>query len=124
MRDSNKEPAPAPNECDAPLNYEEALERMGNDREVYLEIARFFADNLPASLQLLVSALNNNSAEEARRFAHSLKSNCATVGAEELREQCYTLEVLCRNGDLEKARACYSALVPRLMCLRDKLLAL
>lgn len=111
-------------DCLVVLNVAEALERMGNDEEVYREIAHYFADNLPKSLQSLRQALDRNQVDEARRFAHSLKSNCATVGAEELRAQCYELEALCRGEDLAEARRLYALLVPRLMFLRDRLLAL
>ncbi|MDL2290748.1 Hpt domain-containing protein [Desulfovibrio sp. OttesenSCG-928-F20] len=106
------------------LNLAEALERMGNDQEVYCEIAHYFAENLPKSLQCLMEALDRDEAETARRIAHSLKSNCATVGAEYLRSQCYNLEVLCRSGELAKARDCYVQLMPQLMHLRDALLDL
>lgn len=108
---------------DAALNIEEAIERMG-DREIYLEIARFFASHLQESLKNLALALNNADAVEATRLAHSLKGNCATVGADLLRDQCLALEKLCRDGNLAQAHTVYADLAPRLLALRDKLAAL
>lgn len=110
--------------ADVALDVEAALERMGNDHEMYREISHYFAENLPRSLQSLAEALRDGRSEEGRRLAHSLKGNCATVGAGELREHCYELEKLFRDQKLEAARGSYEKLVPRLGVLRDKLLAL
>jgi FOG: HPt domain len=105
------------------LNLEDAIERMG-DREIYLEIAHFFASHLQESLKALSLALNSGDAVEATRLAHSLKGNCATVGADELRDQCLQMERLCRDGDLDKAHVLYAELSPKLLALRDILMAL
>lgn len=110
-------------DADLALNLDEAIARMG-DREIYIEIARYFASHLQNSLQDLVAALNNDKTDEASRLAHSLKSNCATVGADMLRERCFTLEKLCRQGDIEGARSSYAALLPKLLALRELLLHL
>lgn len=109
---------------DVLLQYDEALQRMDNDREVYLEIARYFASALPDSLKELKEALEQGQSDKAQRLAHSLKSNCATVGAEDLRAQCQELERLSRNEEMEKARLFCAVLTPQLLRLRDKLLAL
>lgn len=124
MDDAPRNPPLGSDQMDVLLQYDEALKRMGDDREVYLEIARYFASTLPDSLQALKEALASEQADKARRLAHSLKGNCATVGADDLRAQCYTLELLCRNEELDKARICHAALTPQLLRLRDKLLAL
>ncbi|MDL2315945.1 Hpt domain-containing protein [Desulfovibrio sp. OttesenSCG-928-A18] len=105
------------------LHMAEAVERMG-DKEIYLEIARYFATNLPQSMERIQASLKNGEYAEASRFAHSLKGNCATVGAEELREQCLTLEKLARSGDIIAAQDYFDSLAPRLLCLRDLLLSL
>ena len=99
------------------LNMEAAMERMG-DREIYLEIALFFADQIPFSLEQLDEALEKGSMGEARRFAHSMKSNCATVGADALREECYALEKACLSENIAAARKAFISLRPRLEELR------
>lgn len=108
---------------DLVLRREEAIERMG-DKDVYLEIAHYFASHLEDSLKELAVALSNADMQTATRLAHSLKSNCATVGAENLREQCYTLETLCREGKLDSAGSLYGNLAPKLLALRELLIAL
>lgn len=102
------------------LNLEEAVERMG-DRDIYLEIARYFASHLEQTLEQLRAALHEGRVEEATRLAHSLKGNCATVGADALREECLKLEHLCRAGKRDMALDAYDALAPQLLALRERL---
>lgn len=105
------------------LDMDAAIDRMG-DKEIYLEIALYFADQLPKSIEELDKALQGARMPEATRFAHSMKSNCATVGAETLRQECYTLEKLCSSGEVDSARAAFEALTPKLTDLRQALLSL
>lgn len=105
------------------LNVREAVDRMG-DKETYLEIAHYFAEHLPDSLTQLQEAFDSNDLALATRLAHSMKSNCATVGAEPMRERCLTLEKLCRDGDLAVAKELFSSTAPKLQELRQRLLNL
>ena len=105
------------------LNLDEAIKRMG-DREIFLEISRYFASRLPEALEELNVALNTGDIAEATRYAHSMKSNCSAMGAEQLQEQCRALEGICRQGEIDDAKKLYAELVPRLLALRSALLAL
>ena len=104
----------------ARLNVDEAIERMG-DREIFMEIARFFAGQLPDSVQNLERALVEGRLEDAGRLAHSLKSNCAAMGAELLREKCQTMEHRCRDGEGAGAREVFFSLKPSFIELQRKL---
>jgi HPt (histidine-containing phosphotransfer) domain-containing protein len=57
----------------------------------------------------LISALRQNiqqaQAVEARRAAHSLKSNARTFGAARLGEQCQQVENLCKAAEFDQAAA-------------------
>jgi HPt (histidine-containing phosphotransfer) domain-containing protein len=108
---------------DLVLHREEAAQRLG-DKDLYLEIAHYFSSHLEESLKDLGAALSSADALTAVRLAHSLKGNCATVGADVLREHCKTLENLCREGKLDSARSLYESLVPKLLVLRDVLISL
>lgn len=105
------------------LNLDEAINRMG-DRETFLEISSYFAARLPEALDELNRALQTGDTEAATRYAHSMKSNCSAMGADELRELCLVLETTCRKGELEQARALYAELAPKLLVLRDVLVKL
>jgi HPt (histidine-containing phosphotransfer) domain-containing protein len=119
------ETIPGVSECtDEPtLRREEAIQRIG-DKILYLEIAHYFASHLAESLKDLGAALGLEDASSAARLAHSLKGNCATVGADILRGHCNTLENLCREGKLDSARSLYAILTPKLLALRDVLISL
>ena len=102
------------------LDMDAAVERMG-DREISVEVAHCFADNLPNALESLQAALARADMEAATRLSHSLKGNCGTVGAEELRRDCLLLEQTCRAEDAEKALALFGDLSPKLLALREVL---
>lgn len=105
------------------LHLEDAIARMG-DREIYLEIARYFAGHMEQTLTDLETALKKEDLKSATRLAHSLKSNCATMGAYGLQEKCLHLEHLCGAEDRDTAFALYTALVPKFLELRALLQAL
>lgn len=82
------------------LDVEAAVERMG-DKDIYLEIARFFSDRVAQDVAVLAEALEKGSLEEATRMAHSFKGSAATVGAEVARGACAELEAACRQGNVQ-----------------------
>ena len=105
------------------LQTAEAIDRMG-DRGLYLEVARYFAQVMPATISELTAAFEAQNWPEMRRLAHSLKSNCAAIGAEDLRGIAYALERACHDGDGDGAKEHFTALCPQLEQLRLLLLAL
>ncbi|MCL1939644.1 MAG: Hpt domain-containing protein [Desulfovibrionaceae bacterium] len=105
------------------LSRAQAVERIG-DEGIYLEIAHYFAGHLIASLADLRQALNEGDTESAARLTHSLKGNCAMVGAEAMREHCLCLEKLCRADDLDAAREQYALMNPKMLALQRVLAAL
>ncbi len=102
---------------------EAALDRMGS-REIYLEIARAFALSLPGTESAIADAMGTDAWPEARRLVHSLKSNCAAMGAEELRQRVYSLEKACAEADAKTAAALFAPLRLDLRALREELLSL
>ena len=67
------------------------------------ELIDAFLEDAPTEIATLRSAVERGDAEEARRLAHTLKSNGATFGAQTLAELCRRLEVLGRQGGLDGA---------------------
>lgn len=65
-------------------NKDGAIELIG-DPDIYREVAQVFAKHLPAYTEQLRTALQAEDLPTIRRVVHSIKSNCATIGAEELR---------------------------------------
>jgi len=78
------------------------LRDLGGDDFLGEVIDAFLAD-APGLLVTLRGSLDGRSNEELRRAAHTLKSNGATLGAEQFAELCRTLEQRAKAGELEGA---------------------
>jgi HPt (histidine-containing phosphotransfer) domain-containing protein len=78
---------------------------MGGDDVFVGELVEQFLDDSPSLLAAARRGIDVDDAEEVRRAAHTLKSNAATFGANELAERCRALEIAARDGDLDDGRA-------------------
>ena len=88
------------------IEKEEALERLGGDEELYLEIANVFLIDTPRQLQILRDSLQRDDRNEFTRIAHSLKSASGTIGAEAMRHVAAKLErigVAAQNSELAES---------------------
>jgi HPt (histidine-containing phosphotransfer) domain-containing protein len=71
--------------------------------EFLVELVDTFLDDAPSQLATLRGAIEQSDAVEARRAAHTLKSNGATFGAASFSERCRLLEDAAKRGDLAEA---------------------
>jgi CheY-like chemotaxis protein/HPt (histidine-containing phosphotransfer) domain-containing protein len=78
------------------------LRDLGGDDFLGEVIDAFLAD-APELMATLRRSLDEQSAEELRRAAHTLKSNGATLGAEQFAERCRALEQRAKAGELNGA---------------------
>ena len=99
-----------------------AIERMGSP-EMYHEVAASFAATLPGSADAITKAIDLQHWEEARRLIHSLKGNCASLGADGLRQTVSALEKACAAGNAELVEKLITAVCQQLPRLREELLA-
>ena len=79
-----------------------SLRDLGGDDFLAEVIDAFLAD-APGLISTLRRSLDDGSAEELRRAAHTLKSNGATLGAAEFAELCRDLEHRAKTGELDGA---------------------
>ena len=71
--------------------------------EVFInELIDTFLDDAPKMMQDITMALNANDADSFRRAAHSMKSNAATFGANQLADLAKELESLGRENRLSE----------------------
>jgi HPt (histidine-containing phosphotransfer) domain-containing protein len=79
-----------------------ALDRLRESvgEEFLGELVGAFLDDAPAQLRTLRATFGQGDAEEARRAAHTLKSNGATFGAERFSGLCRELEEKAKASDL------------------------
>jgi CheY-like chemotaxis protein len=80
----------------------ETLRGLGGDEFLHEVIDAFLAD-APDLVATLRRSLEAESSEELRRAAHTLKSNGATLGAEQFAELCRALEHCAKEGELDGA---------------------
>lgn len=81
------------------INREEVLGRLGGDEELYAEICGLFHRDGLMLLDRLRTELASGTLDIATRYAHSIKSMAANVGAEELAELARKAEMAGRAGD-------------------------
>jgi PAS domain S-box-containing protein len=78
------------------------LRDLGGD-EFLAEVVDAFLADAPELVATLRRSLDEQSTEELRRAAHTLKSNGATLGAAGFAELCRTLEQRAKSGELDGA---------------------
>ena len=99
------------------LNTEAAINRIG-DAAIYSEIAQAFACHIPWYIVQITSFLETDAHEDASRIIHSVKSNCATVGAEGLRARLAAVEKIATQGKKEESLNSIENLRPELLELK------
>jgi PAS domain S-box-containing protein len=81
---------------------------LGGGREGWAavrELIDAFLEDAPTEIATLRTAIERGDADDARRLAHTLKSNGATFGAHTVSKLCRELEALCQLGRLSEAPA-------------------
>ena len=85
--------SPSPTPGDAPvLDSAAALRRLGDDKELLLDVQNDFLRQYPHKLRLIAACRESESWEEAALAAHSLKNVAGAVGAEQARTLAGRLE--------------------------------
>ncbi|MGA9160405.1 MAG: GAF domain-containing protein [Actinomycetota bacterium] len=80
-------------------------ESMGGDDAFVAELIEQFVTDSPALVKTARHGLESGDADEVRRAAHTLKSNAATFGANELADRCRRLEATAKTGTLDDGLA-------------------
>ncbi len=111
----------------AHVNLDDAALRNLRDlggEDFLAEVIDAFLADAPALIATLRSSLEQQSAEELRRAAHTLKSNGATLGAEPFSELCRAVEQQAKAGRLEGLSQLVERIEQEFPPLRDALTSL
>ena len=92
------------------FDLDDALEKVGGDREILEEILVVFSDSYPDQLSELKNAIDNGDAPTVERAAHTLKGSVGTFSAKKALETAFRLETMGRDGNLQEAAAVYPKL--------------
>lgn len=84
------------------LDSQSALERIEHDRELYDEICMIFRNDAPHILIQLKDTFAATDIPAATRYAHSLRSAAANIGATDLSDTARKAEDALRAGELEQ----------------------
>jgi HPt (histidine-containing phosphotransfer) domain-containing protein len=98
-----------------------ALNRLGNDRELFRELASFFRDDAPGLLAAIHSGLAVGNAEETMRAAHSLRSLVSNFDAENAARIAGSIEQSARKGELQSLPAALAELEVEVQALQSAL---
>jgi len=101
-------PAPEPEptyeeRSEQPVDVDVALERLGGDRDFFLDLVHTLQEEAAAELVEIERALEQGDAEALERVAHSLKGAAASMAAEPMRATAHELEKIGASGRLDEA---------------------
>lgn len=105
----------------AVINRAEVLGRLGGDEELYAEICALFRRDGQTMLDRLRRELAEGTIEIATRYAQSIKSMAANVGAEELTELAAKAELAGRAGDTVTLGDCLPQMEQHLLAVLREL---
>ena len=89
-------------------------ESMGGDDAFVAELIEQFVTDSPALVTAARHGVEAGDADEVRRAAHTLKSNAATFGANELADRSSRLEAAAKTGTLDDGLARIEAIADEL----------
>ncbi len=102
--DSTAGPPPAHRDQDGPLNLDQVLEVMDQDRGILVSVIQAFIDESPDLLEQMEQALRQNDPAMLERAAHTLKGNYMILRQDGLQSLSGQVEELARQQRLDAAR--------------------
>ncbi|MCK5148232.1 response regulator [bacterium] len=76
------------------IDSQAVLHRLAGDMDLFLKTMKIFYDHMPQRMEDLEKALHENDYKEINRYAHSMKSAAANIGANALSQQATLLETV------------------------------
>ncbi|MBI2481823.1 MAG: response regulator [Planctomycetia bacterium] len=104
LRTNNSQSAPsAVNESDQALNFDDAMQRLHGDRELFYEFVEVFDEDVPRLIQGLREAIAASDAMKLSRGAHSLRGLAVNLGAGAVQRLAAQLESQSETANLSAA---------------------
>lgn len=89
------------------IDWQRGLAAADGDSDLLHDLLRMFANEAPATLSKLRSAVELKDAHAIERTAHTLKGSVGNFGADAAVQAALKMEVMGRQGDLEHAREAF-----------------
>lgn len=94
------------------FNEQDALNRLGNDKQLLAFIVQTYLNEMPAYLDELSLAVSSGEPLTISKAAHRLKGSSATIGLDCLTKMSLNLEMAGKNGEaIENLHLKYSELL-------------
>ena len=87
------------------MNSADALERLGNDQDLFRDIAQIYLEDCPEILQAIRTAIAEADVRALQRSAHRLKGLAATLSASDTINGVWRLEQMGASGILTESQA-------------------
>ncbi|HXJ44411.1 MAG TPA: response regulator [Bryobacteraceae bacterium] len=97
-----------------PVNSDELMVRLDNDREFLAELIEAFAGDFPKQLLAISAALENKNSDQLTRSAHSLKGSLSNLAAPVAAGLAWQIENAGRLADFSEAEAALLNLRPEI----------
>jgi two-component system, sensor histidine kinase and response regulator len=98
-----------------------ALKRLGDDRELFQELASFFREDSPGLVDAIRTGLLVGDCAAIQHAAHSLRSLAANFDAEQVVATTLSMEQSCRIGEFQTVPALLARLETEVQSLRSAL---
>jgi two-component system sensor histidine kinase/response regulator len=121
----NPEPSlispPKTGDADRPYDRAKALRMVEGSEDILAAMIEVFHEEAAEMRDKIAASLRDGDAALLQRSAHTLKSSCASLGAEDARKAAEKLEIAGREGDLQAAPSLADKLLAELTRLTDAL---
>ncbi len=85
------------------VNLEQALERLGDDKEFILELLTELTEQVDKTIPQFEEAIKSSNYDQINSLAHGLKGASANLNADQMAELFKELEILGKNKNLAQA---------------------
>jgi HPt (histidine-containing phosphotransfer) domain-containing protein len=92
------------------FDLDDALEKMGGDKEILADILEVFSETYADQLNALKKAIEDSNATMVERAAHTLKGSVGAFSAKKALDTALRLENMGHDGNLEEAATEFSKL--------------
>lgn len=90
------------------LAWNEVMERLDNDQDLFFELVDMFFASYPNDLEQLRSALDLKDVDALKMAAHAIKSALGNLGAMQCHARAYELENIGKSGNFTSAASTLS----------------
>jgi HPt (histidine-containing phosphotransfer) domain-containing protein len=94
----------------SPIDMEQALLRMGQDKGFLFELINIYRDDFPEKIQILKKSINGEDFKTIQETGHNLKGSSANLSLPSLVKASSDIECAGKDENIEEARKAFQML--------------